>query len=121
MGAEHIFIYNQSVGPNVEKLLKYYDDDQGLVTVLQMEKVHADLTWYHGQQLAINDCIFRNRNVSEFVAVIDTDEYILPVLHRNWLEVIDFVTEREVHMNRSASIGSFSFKHSLFCYGHINA
>ena len=39
-----------------------------------------DTPWW-GQNLALNDCLYRARGRYRFVAIIDTDEFILPRLH----------------------------------------
>uniref|UniRef100_A0A2C9LTM7 Glycosyltransferase family 92 protein n=1 Tax=Biomphalaria glabrata TaxID=6526 RepID=A0A2C9LTM7_BIOGL len=48
---------------------------------------------YQGQVLAINDCVYRNKGVSKYVAIHDTDEIIIPNNHDNWGDLIDQVNK----------------------------
>ena len=91
MGVEHFYIYNQSVGAGVEAVFQFYIQ-QGFLTVLQMpNEIPAKFSWYHGQQVSIQDCHTRNRYTSTYVIVQDTDEFIMPSLHSSFTEVIEFV------------------------------
>ena len=118
MGAEHFFLYNQSMGPKLIRLLNFYHN-QGLVTIPPIPKFPPNFAHYHGQAITINDCMLRNRNVSRYVAVMDTDEYILPLHHRSWIDVINNVTESE-RDKKPGLIGAFSFKHSMYCGVHMS-
>ncbi|XP_012938708.1 uncharacterized protein LOC106011943 [Aplysia californica] len=116
MGAEHFFVYNQSVGPKVDALLRHYQQ-MGLVTVLRWPPFPTDRSWYHSQNAAINDCVYRNRGISKFVVVIDTDEYLIPVRHTSWEELLEAVIHKEAKENQVRRAASFTLRHSFYCYG----
>ncbi|XP_005109112.1 uncharacterized protein LOC101864336 [Aplysia californica] len=114
MGVGHMYIYNQSVGPMVDALLRHYTD-RGLLTVLPMPKRPANKAWYHGQDITIQDCIYRNRNTSQFVVVVDPDEFIVPLQHKSWGELLSDVLHREAKQNHVHNVGSFTFIHAFLC------
>ncbi|XP_035824334.1 glycosyltransferase family 92 protein F13G3.3 [Aplysia californica] len=119
MGAEHFFLYNQTMGPRADAVVRHFQD-LGIMTVLSMPEFPANEAWYHSQIMAINDCIYRNRNISEFVAVVDPDEFIMPVQHHSWGEVLKAVTDREIKEKRGENVGVFAFEHSMFCNNRLN-
>ncbi|XP_012945935.1 uncharacterized protein LOC101855161 [Aplysia californica] len=117
MGAGHQYVYNQTIGPKVDALLRHFQD-LGLVTVLPMPSFPGDRAWYHGQIVAITDCIYRNRYTSEFVAVQDLDEFLLPLKHRTWGELITATLGAEVKAGRKPQdVAGFVFQHSFYCVG----
>ncbi|CAG5131146.1 unnamed protein product [Candidula unifasciata] len=123
LGAEHFVVYNYSISPAVDQILQRYQQD-GLVTVLPWPLPTLDVHYY-GQMAALNDCIYRNRNISRFVVVVDTDELIIPRESLTWMELIDTVSpqERDVSALRHPSgssknwlkaTGSFEFRSGSF-------
>lgn len=83
LGATKVFIYVQNATNDVVSVLKFYQAN-GLVTLLRwslpsiycnqaMKQLH-----YCGQMVSINDCIYRNKGKSRFVASFDLDEMIIP-------------------------------------------
>ena len=120
MGAEHFFVYNMSTGPRISALLNFYSK-KGILTVLDMPKYPSNLAWYHGQITAINDCVSRNRNVSQFVAVLDPDEYIMPLKHLNWQDMLYDIEKKEKQKKLNPLISSFSFKHAYYCYNTLQS
>ncbi|CAG5131147.1 unnamed protein product [Candidula unifasciata] len=123
LGAEHFVVYNYSISPAVDQILQRYQQD-GLVTVVPWPVP----TWevqYYGQMAAVNDCGYRNRNISRYVVVVDTDEFIIPRKNLNWMELLDSISAEEygvsAFMHRAKqlgkgpkTIGSFEFRSSLF-------
>ncbi|CAG5128457.1 unnamed protein product [Candidula unifasciata] len=123
LGAEHFVVYNYSISPAVDQILQRYQQD-GLVTVLPWavptEEVH-----YYGQMAAVNDCGYRNRNISRFVVYVDTDELIIPRNHFTWMELLDTISPEEhdvsalMHPSDPSrkslkTTGSFNFRSSFF-------
>lgn len=93
LGAEKFVFYNYSTGEHVNKAIKYYVK-LGLIDVIQWKIPFTDIgrnIEYFAQKAAINDCIFRNKNVSEFIVNIDKDEYIIPHSYDilTWSQLID--------------------------------
>ena len=62
----------------------------------------------HGQQTQYNDCIYRYMNQYKYIAIIDTDEFIIPrnISVRNYKELLD---------NFDKNITSFVFARTHFC------
>ena len=114
MGSEHIYLYNMSVGPDVDKMLRFYVE-RGVLTVLPMEHKFAHQMYYQGQQIALTDCHTRNRYTSTFVALHDSDEYFLPTQHSSWPELLNHLEQNYKNRNESADpIAAFSFQHALY-------
>ncbi|BFZ19507.1 hypothetical protein BsWGS_22545 [Bradybaena similaris] len=123
LGAEHFMVYNYSISPAVNQILQRYQED-GLVTVLPWPVPTLEVHYY-GQMAALNDCNYRNRNISRFVVVVDTDEFIIPRNSLSWMQLIDTISpqERDVSTfmhpsdpskNGSTTTGSFDFRSCFF-------
>lgn len=86
LGANHITFYDYQIDDAVKQLLLYYKQ-LGVVSI-QTWNLPGHVTsnvnqlWYHGQVLAIQDCLFRGKAVSKFIAFNDIDEFIVPPKHR---------------------------------------
>lgn len=59
---------------------------------------------YFAQLAALNDCLFRHRNQSEYLVYEDLDEFIIPKVHETWSELL----KENNHQNNSVS--AFQFK-----------
>ncbi|CAG5128737.1 unnamed protein product [Candidula unifasciata] len=128
LGAEHFVVYNYSISPAVDQILQRYQQD-GLVTVLPWPVPTLDVHSY-GQMAALNDCFYRNRNISRFVVVVDTDELIIPRNHFTWMELLDTISPEEHDVSalmhpsdpsrkRFKTTGSFDFRSSFFKISNI--
>ncbi|CAL1548595.1 unnamed protein product [Lymnaea stagnalis] len=118
LGADHFFVYNHSVSNATDAVLRRYQK-LGLLTVMPWPLPNLDV-WYYGQNLAINDCVYRNRFVSRFVVIQDTDELIVPHRHETWMELV-YAAENEFLIKSLGEpykkfVGSFTFE-SAFYYG----
>lgn len=92
LGAEHFFVYNFSISAEVDQLLRHYAN-KGIVTIRQWPLPTLE-TWYFGQVASLNDCLFMNRKESEYVVIVDTDEFIVPRLHNNWHSMIEYLDQK---------------------------
>ncbi|KAH9488529.1 hypothetical protein Btru_062177 [Bulinus truncatus] len=113
-GAEHIFVYNISVSNETDAVLRYYQK-QNFLTVIPF-LLPVSQAQYQGQILAMNDCLYRNKGVSRFIAFVDTDELIIPNHHDNWYDLIakideDFYATRK---NSNIRLGSYLFESTFF-------
>ncbi|KAK6973887.1 hypothetical protein BgiMline_025130 [Biomphalaria glabrata] len=116
LGAQHFFIYNHSVTQRADRALRHYQK-LGLVTVMNWP-LPTPHVWYHGQNMAINDCVYRNRGLSTFVAIIDTDEVVVPKNHYSMVEVLHAV-DHEVKLTdkmtkKQTIVGSYVFQSTIF-------
>lgn len=70
VGIEHFYLYNNNSEDNYKKVLQPYIDE-GIVTLMQWHKNQAQMECY-------NDGISRFSNESEWIAIVDIDEFIVP-------------------------------------------
>ena len=117
MGAEHFFVYNKSIGPLVDALLQSYSAE-GLVTVLPMPSTDRIVqhSYYHGQNVAIQDCAARNKHTSRYVALHDGDEFIYPLKHSSWNEMLTSLEEESSpDEQQQEPIAVFAFQNTFAC------
>lgn len=87
LGAGLLTFYDYKTDEPIKRLLAYYRK-KGVVRLLLWD-IPSHLTrnvnqlWYHGQVLAVQDCLYRNKATSKFVAFNDIDEYIVPLKHNS--------------------------------------
>ena len=90
LGAQHLTFYAHQTPREVQKVLHYYED-KGDITVINWDlPVTNKEVWYHGQLLAINDCLNRNMHKFHYLAFNDLDEFIVPhhEKHLNWTDMM---------------------------------
>ena len=80
LGASHVTLYNDTVGPEAGCALRYYES-KGLVTLLPWH--HLDMISQReirteGLFAALNDCLYRSMYAYEYLALLDLDEFIVP-------------------------------------------
>ena len=115
MGAEHVFFYVMSVGQDTEDLFRYYTDI-GFLTVLKMPKNFiTNHYWYYGQSLANYDCHSRNKYTTDLVALHDHDEYIFPLQHSTWAEMIRSIDDSLENKADDKQIAAYTFQHKFLC------
>lgn len=81
LGFQHFIFYTAKLNSeDTLKVLDYYKTmnvvtviDFNLPSVIQKSKI-----WYNGQLSAHNDCLYRAMSITNFVALIDIDEFIVP-------------------------------------------
>lgn len=89
LGAEYFVFYNYLINSRESRVLQYYSH-RGLAEVHPWTLGIREKIWYFGQTAAINDCIFRHKNSTDFIAVFDLDEFIIPRWgdDRTWNEML---------------------------------
>ncbi|XP_060521454.1 beta-1,4-galactosyltransferase galt-1 [Cylas formicarius] len=111
MGIEHFILYNHTVGPQVDCLLRDYIA-RGVVTVLpwnlKIESQKEIRT--EGLFAALNDCLYRTMYKFTHALLIDFDEYVIPKHNDTLPQLIDYLG----HRLNTASTGSFSFQNAFF-------
>ncbi|XP_059161031.1 uncharacterized protein LOC131944441 [Physella acuta] len=117
LGAQHFFIYNYSISREMDAVLRHYQDE-GVLTVLQWPLPLDDVKdiWYYGQMSAINDCVYRNKFVSQYVVIQDPDELIIPNHHMTWSDLIEAaeLEYQNKHKANARPLGSFTFESAFF-------
>lgn len=86
IGVEHFWLYNNNSVDNFREVLNPYIEE-GTVTLIEWPSVYAENEFVHFcftvQVEAYNDAIARAKNVSKWLALIDTDEFIVPMVEDN--------------------------------------
>ena len=108
-GAKYFMFYNMSIGSNVDQLMRSYARD-GIAEVIQWNPPRKMLAHYRGQDIAINDCLYRLSSRVGYILFADLDELAVPNIHDNWASMIKYVTEN----GTLTSFGSFNFRSSVF-------
>ncbi|GFO14480.1 UDP-galactose:beta-d-galactoside beta-1,4-galactosyltransferase [Plakobranchus ocellatus] len=93
LGAGRVVLYKTSVKPNVEAVLKMYMREfaagrETLEVVTHSWKQPPITLHYWGQIAAIDDCLYRYKWNSRFMVFTDLDEFIIPLHHATWSELI---------------------------------
>lgn len=112
LGATHVTLYNDTVGPDAGCVLRYYER-KGYVTVLPWH--HLDMISQReirteGLFAALNDCLYRSMYTFEYVALVDLDEFIIPRHDNTIIELIRWMGTRI----STKSTGAFSFQNAFF-------
>ncbi|XP_018420916.1 PREDICTED: uncharacterized protein LOC108794386 [Nanorana parkeri] len=101
LGAKKVVIYHSDSSLLMKKVLSYYNKLElvELVPWPITSFLNVSAGWhypehpgdlhYYGQTAALNDCIYRNRYRTKYIALNDIDELILPIMHKDWPEMID--------------------------------
>ncbi|KAK1787368.1 hypothetical protein P4O66_002725 [Electrophorus voltai] len=125
-----MFIYNNSCGPEMEKVLQYYQKEHALDIISWPidEYIESDIEWSfkgqvhnYGQLTIMNDCIYRNMDLSRYVLLADMEQIILPYKHATLplllielqnqnSDVTEFLFETHIHpISVSDDEGRFDF------------
>ena len=115
-GASFFIFYNNSLGPDVARVVSTYVSE-GLAEVVQWKlPVGNETIHYFGQIAAINDCLYRTSQRTKYVLFSDLDELPVPRLRSNWSELIETITQN----GNIAQYGSFIFRNAIFRLLHTN-
>ncbi|XP_074662798.1 uncharacterized protein LOC141915232 [Tubulanus polymorphus] len=57
---------------------------------------HRSRLWYHGQIIAINDCLYRTMNDFMYVSFSDLDEFLIPQNHITWNQLFSSLDSTNV-------------------------
>lgn len=108
LGAEKITFYDANISNGLKALLKYYEE-QGLVQSVPwlLDSSIAKRIWYHGQLVALQDCLYRNMGSVDMVAINDIDEFIIPRRHTLWVDWYNDTTAQ-------AQYAGYSFRSTFF-------
>ncbi|XP_065365626.1 uncharacterized protein LOC135958661 [Calliphora vicina] len=105
LGAQKILMYQLQVHPNTTKVLKYYEDTgfleyrpmslstagSNLHDFRHLEIDKNGWSYILHEVIAYNDCLYRNMYRYKYVAVVDTDEILMPLGNTtNWHDLMAF-------------------------------
>ncbi|XP_076355930.1 uncharacterized protein LOC143249629 isoform X2 [Tachypleus tridentatus] len=108
VGAKKVFLYELEIHPNISKVLQYYRN-QGFVqlTPITLPGNQPNLPGFRhlylksklinkrqNELIPYNDCLYRNLYSYEYLVLLDIDEFILPVKHDTWAELMKVVVSK---------------------------
>ncbi|XP_040298412.1 beta-1,4-galactosyltransferase galt-1-like isoform X1 [Bufo bufo] len=120
LGAQKVIIYHTESSLHMQKILSYYIDlnfveliPWPITSFINVSKGwhypdHPGDLHYFGQTAALNDCIYRNMYRSKYIALNDIDELIIPIVHKDWPEMLDYLLSIDPTFN------VFIFENHLF-------
>lgn len=83
VGVEHFYLYNHLSEDDYLSVLQPYID-KGIVELFQLEKEPKEYQEWHNMQNSVyNKAIKNTKNVSHWLAILDTDEFLVPVKDKN--------------------------------------
>ncbi|KHJ85294.1 hypothetical protein OESDEN_14983 [Oesophagostomum dentatum] len=80
LGVHHVVVYlnDTSMSDNLLKVIDFYEANNFLEVIRLAIPLAPEQIWYHGQLVAITDCLYRQVGTSRFVAFHDLDEFLIP-------------------------------------------
>ncbi|XP_017556563.2 uncharacterized protein LOC108429347 isoform X1 [Pygocentrus nattereri] len=120
LGVQKVAIYKTKCYPDTQKVLDYYVR-QGFVDIISWtvsSYINVSRGWkksdspgepeFFGQIVALNDCVYRYMYESQYVALQDLDELILPLKEDNWTTLIPQLEKIYQHH------AGFEFENNIF-------
>ncbi|CAN7989063.1 unnamed protein product, partial [Ixodes hexagonus] len=113
MGVSRFDLYISDVSRGTQLLLSRLRGHSGTLIKLHRWNLKVDKAyiWYKGQLAAIQDCIYRSWSFSEYVIIVDFDEFLVPKKKRTILEAL-LVIESRTGKNL---LGSMVVQNQFFC------
>ena len=106
VGVEHFYLYNNDSQDGYRKVLRPYVE-KGVVTLTQWPSATKGGNWLPDQKRAYNHCIRWCRDKVEWLAIIDVDEFMVPVDK-------DTVTEYLAEFDAKPHVGAIKMNWQLF-------
>lgn len=85
LGVDKTFVYVKSALPQIMKLFSYFEEQNMTENFVYLHptgnsnpKADSDEDMAY-QTLVLNDCLYRNRNLYKYIAIIDQDEVMIPL------------------------------------------
>ncbi|KAJ1146196.1 hypothetical protein NDU88_012476 [Pleurodeles waltl] len=120
LGAQKVVLYKTHCSRLLKSVIDYYEKMEFVDVVPWPITLYLNVSsgWhfpehpgelhYYGQTATLNDCIYRYMYKSRYILLNDVDEIILPVNHKNWHDLMDYLTKD----NRISS--TFIFQNHVF-------
>jgi hypothetical protein len=102
LGAHKIHLYKEKLHKDVEQVVDFFDKNK-LIEIQSFEAPSdiegAEFATSERRVLEMNllhDCLYKVKNLYEYIIVIDTDEIIMPSFenHRNWSDLISYLKDQ---------------------------
>ena len=107
-GVTHVSIYNSSIDSRLDRVFDYYRQ-KGILELRQIPPAVEDYGNKGirlGAPASLNDCMLRNMYSHRFLVVVDFDEFIVPRIHNNYLDMLEYIDRSE---DRTTSHHTYSF------------
>ncbi|GAB1603592.1 beta-1,4-galactosyltransferase galt-1-like [Argonauta hians] len=113
LGASHFHFYLHNTSSSARLILNHYVKIN-LATIFEWElpSVTNNKIWYHGQLLAIQDCLYRNMANFQFLLFSDLDEFVIPRKTYTWPRLVNYM--KDLNKNRTENNLGYSFKSAFF-------
>ena len=113
LGAQKFQFYVDSVGPRVDPCLREYAR-RGIVDIQPwtLPSDIAGVIYYHGQILAINECLYRMMYRTKYLVIQDLDEFVVPMNSDNWVTMLDSINN--ITGTDTDRIASYKFRNRFF-------
>ena len=113
LGAQKFQFYVDCVGPRVDPCLREYAR-RGIVDIQPwtLPPDIAGVIYYHGQILAINECLYRMMYRTKYLVIQDLDEFVVPMSSDNWVTMLDSINS--LTGTDSERIASYNFRNRFF-------
>ena len=120
LGFSHFTFYNHEISESIYKLLRFYDmrKEATIINWKLPDQIMDREIWYHGQLLAIQDCLYRNMAHTKYLAFLDIDEFIIPVINGSLPHVINTIRDAQ-NVTNATNIAGFSFKSAFFAPNQV--
>ena len=117
LGADQFILYlelsEDTVSLDLQRVFRYYSSLNIIHLIMWQLPVRPEMIWYHGQSVAINDCLYRNMNNFHHIMFVDLDEFIVPQTNmERWDDVMTHLESKDLQSYRDAS--GFSFRSTYF-------
>lgn len=127
LGANKVFLYELEIHPNISKVLDHYVES-GLVklTPITLPGDQPNLPGFRhlylknkltakrqNEIIPYNDCLYRNLYSYEYLALLDIDEIIMPLQHRDWYGLMDEV-QKESLSEKNYTRASYNVRNVYF-------
>ncbi|XP_075884509.1 uncharacterized protein LOC142889616 [Nelusetta ayraudi] len=125
LGVDRVVVYNNSCGPELDRLLRVYSEEDFVEMVPWPIQEHLVPShgWQHsvsggdvhyfGQQATLNECIYRSMTRSRYVLLNDIDEILMPYQHDDLMSLMN--TLQKQHPN----VGVFMIENRVFPNNHF--
>lgn len=115
LGAKMVFLYVESLSSELSKFMEFQSEHETIVSVIDWNlpenlSTITDQIWYHGQVLAIQDCLYQNMAAFDFLLFMDLDEMLVPQIADDWQQMLKDIFS-SVDQN---TIAALSFKSAFF-------
>ena len=92
LGAEMITLYVMEMKEDVLQFMLDHYSQHGLLQLVKWRKFDKwNPLHYYGETLIMHDCLYRNMHRVKYIAMVDLDEILVPLKHRNWPEMISAI------------------------------